>query len=84
MRPVRDRDAQGSNPGPPDQFLNTNPIIPHFEGRRRVTAGSQFPRSLRNLSVAQCQLAKVSLREQRLGQGPVVRNRSRLLGATVN
>ena len=39
-------EAPGSNPGAPDQFLNTNRWIGDSSGSRRVTAGSQFSAGL--------------------------------------
>ena len=46
---VRDREALGSNPGAPDQFLNTIPASRLMQRWRWITAGSQFPEAVRVL-----------------------------------
>jgi hypothetical protein len=43
MRPVRDREAPGSNPGPPTIF-EFKSAVSHSLLSRRITAGSQTVR----------------------------------------
>ncbi len=45
--PVRDREAEGSNPSPPTKNPNTIQASRLVLGKRRIRAVSQFPNAVR-------------------------------------